>query len=308
MGYRTNRCSHCYEYGHNRRGCPKIKSAYEKIENLIKKHHVKDSDSSEAPRYWWPAHRLVSEINQKSIEAHNVLPPTAEKLFDVAPEDYIEHWEAYLWKEARERELAKATRMSSPRRCGFCNETGHNRRKCPEREQHKLDCRAMVALAHRIARASFEKAGLVPGALVKYREYDYNVRDYVERLGMVEAIIWNQVGEQDTDKNHLNRVIDTWIFGDRTVKIRDHHGETRYLSPPRNIEQQTDYFYRENPAGGFQLACPVYGSSVNLDGYEGASRFPVDKDIWTWGEWIDKKFGREVVKLAKEVGCKVLSC
>lgn len=27
MGYRTNQCSACGGYGHNRRGCPEIKAA-----------------------------------------------------------------------------------------------------------------------------------------------------------------------------------------------------------------------------------------------------------------------------------------
>ena len=41
---------------------------------------------------------------------------------------------------------------------------------------------------------------------------------------------------------------------------------------------------------------------VNLDGYEGDNKFPVEESVHIWGEkFLDKKFGREVKKIVEEV-------
>ena len=40
MGYRTNQCSACGSYGHNRRGCPEIKAAYEKVAKVCAKYGI----------------------------------------------------------------------------------------------------------------------------------------------------------------------------------------------------------------------------------------------------------------------------
>ena len=40
MGFRTNQCSACGGYGHNRRGCPEIKESYEKVIKVCEKYGI----------------------------------------------------------------------------------------------------------------------------------------------------------------------------------------------------------------------------------------------------------------------------
>ena len=58
----------------------------------------------------------------------------------------------------------------------------------------------------------------------------------------------------------------------------------------------------------YSLIGPVLGSSVNLNGYEGDNKFPVEKSVHIWGEkFLDKKFGREVKKIVLEVAPELRS-
>ena len=62
-----------------------------------------------------------------------------------------------------------------------------------------------------------------------------------------------------------------------------------------NIEQQINYFAGTHDS--FKLLCPVRGSRVNLDGYEGDSKFPVSMPVYKWGsKWKSKRFVNKVIK------------
>ena len=302
MGYRTNQCSACGQYGHNRRGCPQVKASYEKVIKVCEKYGIEPSPDS------W-CYNWLEPLKKKQMEAYGV-----SDYYDVHhtnDDDYISNWDAHRYEEYGTRIVARNRRKEfggNKRRCGFCGEQGHNRRNCPAKEAHQRECRAMKALAHRVARMSLEAAGIVPGALIQYREYDYNVREYVEHIGMVQSIDWSQVGQQNPEEsNGLGNVLEYWLFrGGKMVVLKDHEGRTRQVAVPRNIEQQSDYFAETGPAG-FKLLCPVHGSRVNLDGYEGDSKFPVSKPVYMWGgKWMSKRFGNKVIKAIKEVGSELI--
>ena len=300
MGYRTNQCSSCAGWGHNRRGCPEIKAAYEKVVKVCAKYGIEPDP--EAYRSTW-----LDPLQEKQMAAHGV--SDYYEIHHIDHEEHISYWESCRFQEHGERLLVADRRKKRgvKRQCSFCGKTGHNRRNCPEKEAHERECRAMKALAHRVARMTFEAAGIVPGALIQYREYDYTTRDYADRVGLVQGIDWSQIGQQDTkNSSGLGNVLEYWVFrGSKSIIIKDHEGRTRNIAVPRNIEQQSSYF--GDMHNQFSLICPVHGSRVNLDGYEGDSKFPVSMPVYMWGaKWMNKRFGNKVIKAIKEVGSELI--
>ena len=300
MGYRTNQCSACGQYGHNRRACPGIKAAYEKVLKACAKYGLEPDP--EAWRSTW-----LEPLQEKQKAAHGV--SDYYEVHHIDDDEYISNWDANRFQEPGERLAARARRKErgEKRQCGFCGEHGHNRRNCPAKEAHERECRAMKALAHRVARMSLEAAGIVPGALIQYRQFDYITRDYVEHVGLVQGIDWSHVGQQDPkESNGLGNVLEYWLFrGSNSIIIKDHEGRTQRVAVPRNIAQQSDYF--ANTHDSFKLLCPVHDSRVNLDGYEGDSKFPVSMPVYMWGgKWMSKRFGNKVIKAIKEVGSELI--
>ena len=305
MGWtgRKNQCQACGQYGHNRRSCPTIKEAHANIQARLEKYGI-EADPSR-PVYSW-----VDALNEMAANSHGV--KDSDELYDVAPDDWTGSRQAWWWQEVEEREAQKRWNkengVKSNRRCGFCGKPGHNRRKCEKLEKHKRDCRAMKALAHRVARHTFEKSGIVPGALVQYREWNYVTREYANQVGFIQAINWSEIGKQDEDIDHgLERGLESWIFRGNVLQMRRPNGEVSHVQMPRNFEQQTEYYHGMNN-DNYSLIGPVHGSSVNLDGYEGDNKFPVEKSVHIWGEkFLDKKFGREVKKIVLEVAPELRS-
>ena len=300
MGYRKNQCSACGQYGHNRRACPGIKEAYEKVLKVCAKYGIEPDP--EAWRSSW-----LEPLAEKQMAAHGV--KDYYEIHHIDDDEYISNWDANRFMEHGERLAARARRKERgvKRQCSFCGEHGHNRRNCPAKEAHERECRAMKALAHRVARMSLEAAGIVPGALIQYREFDYITRDYVDRVGLVQSIDWSKLGQQDTKQSSgLGNVLEYWLFrGNQAIIIKDHEGRNRHVGVPRNIEQQSDYF--ANTSDSYKLLCPVQGSRVNLDGYEGDSKFPVSMPVYMWGgKWVSKRFGNKVIKAIEEVGSELI--
>jgi len=299
MGYRTNQCSACGQFGHNRRGCPGIKAAYEKVLKVCAKYGIEPD-----PELWRSS--WLEPLQEKQKAAHGV--SDYYEVHHIDDDEYISNWDANRFQEHGERLAARARRKERgvKRQCSFCGEHGHNRRNCPAKEAHERECRAMKALAHRVARMSLEAAGIVPGALIQYREFDYVTREYVDYVGLVQSIDWSQLGQQNIkESSGLGNVLEYWLFRNKSIIIKDHEGRTRHVATPRNIEQQSDYFAGTHDS--FKLLCPVHGSRVNLDGYEGDSKFPVSMPVYMWGgKWVSKRFGNKVIKAIKEVGSELI--
>ena len=88
---RSNQCQHCGEFGHNRRGCPKIKAAYARVEELAKKYGIERSEDERA----YASTQWISRINEAASAAGNA-------------EDEISWRDRWLWEEIADRKIAQA--------------------------------------------------------------------------------------------------------------------------------------------------------------------------------------------------------
>ena len=248
MAYRTNQCQHCGQYGHNRRGCPQIKEAHARVERLAKKYGVYRSEDELA----YASTSWISRINE------------AAKIQD-ADEDEISWRDRWLWEEIEERKIAQARKNARGRQCGFCGERGHNARTCPAKKQHRKDCDAMRGLAHRVVAACLKKAGIVPGALMRKREWDWKINDHAQVMCMVTGIDWERVADPGYDTPQgLPRNADRWFKG-AMIRIRMPNGDEGLMRIPQNIQQQTCYGYYDQSDESWGLVSGVVGGNLNED-------------------------------------------
>ena len=248
MGYRTNQCQSCGGFGHNRRGCPQIKEAHARIERLAQKYGVilSEDDRAYASTSW------IERINE------------AAKIID-ASEDEVSWRDRWHWEEIETRKIAQAAKIKRGRKCGFCDERGHNARTCESKKQHRKDADAMQGLAHRFVAACMEKAGIVPGALMRYRDWDHQTNDYANTPVMVMGIDWNHVAEPGYDTHQgIPRHLDMW-FREAFIKVKMRDGFVKRMRLPQDIAQQTSYNYHETPSNQWGLLSPVHGGTVNKD-------------------------------------------
>ena len=248
MGYRTNQCQHCGQYGHNRRGCPQIKEAHARVERLAEKYGVYRSEDELA----YASTSWISRINE------------AAKIQD-ADEDEISWRERWMWEEVEERKMAQARKNARGRQCGFCGERGHNARTCPAKKQHRKDCDAMRGLAHRVVAACLKKAGIVPGALMHKRDYNWKINDYAQVMCMVVGVDWDRVAEPGYDTPQgLPRNADRWFRG-AMIRVREPNGDEGLMRIPQNIQQQTCYGYYDQSDESWGLVSGVVGGNLNED-------------------------------------------
>ena len=252
---RANQCQECGNWGHNRRGCPRIIASHAKVEAAAKKYGIKKS-------LYATSHELVERINAAIDEdLYKDGEPVTEKI------NYIEKWH---WLEYEERKLAQVKKNARPRSCGFCGENGHNARTCEDKKQHLKDCNAMRGLAHRVVAVCLEKAGIVPGALMQFRDWDYETNEYCQRFAIVTGLDWSKVAPiNHSCIDGLPRSLSTW-FSAPFIQARMPAGDTKLFKIPRNIPQQCNYNYYEEPSALHDLASPVIGGSVNKNnGWQG---------------------------------------
>jgi len=249
MGYRTNQCQSCGQYGHNRRGCPQIKEAHARVERLAEKYGVYRSEEelTYASTSW------VCRINE------------AAKIQD-ADEDEISWRDRWHWQEIEERKIAQAAKNKRGRKCGFCDERGHNARTCESKKQHRKDCDAMRGLAHRVLAACLKKAGIVPGALMRKREWDWKINNYQQVMCMVTGIEWDRVAEAGYDTSQgLPRHFDGWFKGP-VIRVRMPNGDEGLMRIPQDTEQQSHYNYYEKQDESWGLMSGVPNGNINENG------------------------------------------
>ena len=279
---RSNQCQHCGEFGHNRRGCPKIKAAYARVEELAKKYGIEQTEEERA----YTSTQWISRINEAASAAGNA-------------EDEISWRDRWLWEEIADRKIAQARKNKRGRTCGFCGESGHNARTCPAKKQHKLDADAMQGLAHRVVAACLSKAGIVPGALMRVRDYDYEVGDYRQMMCVVTGIDWNQVAKPGYDNDQGSpRRLDGWFQGP-IIKVRKPNGQVGHLRIPQNIKEQPHYGYYEKEPTNFGLLNGVVGGAVNKNsGWKGDNvtlLSPSAHGVYHWGVNKDDDSGERIV-------------
>jgi hypothetical protein len=279
---RSNQCQHCGDWGHNRRGCPKIKAAHARVESLAEKYGIERSEDERA----YASTSWIERINEAASAAGNA-------------EDEVSWRDRWLWEEIAERKLAQARKNARGRVCGFCGERGHNARTCPAKKQHKLDADAMQGLAHRVVAACLSNAGIVPGALMRLREWNWKLDDYEQVMCMVTGINWHRVAEPGYDHDGGSpRHLDEWFKGP-IIKVRKPSGEEGYLRIPQNIKQQSHYRYYEDESVGHGLVSGVVGGPVNKNSGWKGDNVTVLSDaahgVYHWGINKDDGSGERLV-------------
>ena len=277
-----NQCQVCGQFGHNRRSCPTIKDAHAKVERLAEKYGIERSDDERA----YISTSWIQRINE------------AARAQD-ADEDVVRYSEMWHWEELEERKVAQARKNKRGRRCGFCGEDGHNARTCPAKKQHRKDADAMQGLAHRVVAACMSKAGIVPGALMRVREWNWKLDDYEQVMCMVTGINWERVADPGYDNAQGSpRHFDEWFKGP-IIKVRKPAGEEGYLRLPHNITQQSHYGYHETEPTGHGLLSGVVGGPLNKDsGWKGDNvtlLSPEAHGVYLWGSKVNEGMGKRLV-------------
>ena len=278
----SNQCQHCGQFGHNRRGCPQIKAAYARVEELAEKYGIERSEDERA----YASTAWIQRINE-AAQAQD------------APEDEVSWRDRWLWEEIADRKIAQAAKNKRGRRCGFCGESGHNARTCPAKKQHRKDCDAMQGLAHRVVAACLSNAGIVPGALMRVREWNWNIDDYEQVMCMVTGIDWHRVAKPGYDNDQgLPRNFDSWFKGP-IIKVRKPNGDEGMLRVPNNIKQQGHYSYYDQEPVTHGLVSGVVGGPVNKDGgWKGDNETLISPDaygVYHWGVNKDDDSGERLV-------------
>ena len=245
---RSNQCQSCGDWGHNRRGCPQIKAAHARVERLAKKYGIERSEEERL----YTSTSWIERINE------------AAKIID-ASEDEVSWRDRWHWEEVADRKIAQAAKNKRGRQCGFCGEYGHNSRTCEAKKQHHKDCDAMQGLAHRFIAACMEKAGIVPGALMRYHAWDHKTNEYADAAVMVMGLDWSQVAPPGYDtRQGIPLHLDMW-FREAFIKVKMPDGFVKRMRLPQDIAQQTSYNYHETPSKQWGLLSPVHGATVNKD-------------------------------------------
>ena len=284
---RSNQCQHCGDWGHNRRGCPQIKEAYARVERLAEKYGIEQSEEERA----YASTSWISRINEAASAAGNA-------------EDEVSWRDRWLWEEIADRKIAQAAKNKRGRTCGFCGESGHNARTCPAKKQHRKDVDAMRGLAHRVVAACLSKSGLVPGALVRLRDWNWDLNDYEQQMCMVMGIDWDHVAEGSYDHDQgVPRNFDSWFKG-AFIKVRKPNGQEGKLRIPQNIKQQSHYNYYEKEPVSHGLVSGVVGGPVNKDsGWMGDNVTlisPAANHVYHWGVNKDDGSGERLVDASLE--------
>ena len=85
------------------------------------------------------------------------------------------------------------------------------------------------------------KAGIVPGALMRKREWDWKINDYKQVMCMVTGINWERVAEPGYDTSQGSpRHFDRWFKG-AMIQVRMPNGDEGLMRIPQDIEQQSHY-------------------------------------------------------------------
>lgn len=290
---RQNQCQECGGWGHNRRGCPSVKESHARVEAMAKKYGIPLPGKDEYVSTQW-----INDINAANMAANGNITNT---------EDEITYSERWRWEEIEGRKRAQARKDGRGRTCGFCGKGGHNSRTCPDKKQHRKDCDAMQGLAHRVVAACLEKAGIVPGALMRYRDWCYKKNEYAQTFCIVTEIDWNGVADPGYDCSQgVPRGFEQW-FKSPLITIRRPNGETGKLRLPRDVKQQSSYDYHENPSENHGLASPVLNGTVNKsNGWMGDNvtlLSPEAGGVSRWGSdgLVDKELEPAIDQLVNDV-------
>jgi hypothetical protein len=150
----------------------------------------------------------------------------------------------------------------------------------------------MRGLAHRVLAACLKKAGIVPGALMRQRQWSWKSNDYEQVMCMVIGIDWNRVAEPGYDTPQgLPRNLDRWFKGPM-IRVRAPNGDEGLMRLPQNTQQQSWYGYYENEDESWGLVSGVVDGNLNKDsGWMGDNVTLLSPDaegVYMYGHRADK--------------------
>ena len=154
---RQSSCSYCGDTDHQVNECPHAERDWASLKQGI----IPLKSATPRPWYkqpkWWSDWYKQAETAVSKIEA------------------------------ARERAKQKRTPSTTPRKCGFCGSTSHNRRSCIEMEQFIAQCEKANENWRRAAYKWLIDNGLYVGSAIKVKERSWN-NDGEEYVALITSI------------------------------------------------------------------------------------------------------------------------
>ena len=157
----------------------------------------------------------------------------------------------------------------------------------------------MQGLAHRVVAACLSNAGIVPGALMRLKEWNWKIDDYEQQMCMVLGINWSAIAKPGYDNDQGSpRHFDEWFKGP-VIKVRMPDGKEGYLRIPQDIKQQSHYRYYDKVSENHGLVSGVVGGPVNKDSGWKGDNVTVLTDaaygVYHWGVNKDDDSGERLV-------------
>jgi len=188
-------CGYCYNYGHNKMGCPKAKERAATIlpqwEQWQKMEH--DNDYVKTSTY------------------------KAARHFE---------WE-YKYREALDIHLQKQKRSTKVKVCNFCGQSGHNKRTCQELKDFKGEIKQATIAYRKTVINAISETGQGIGSMFtgEYSHWNRHKGEYDEGkqgIALVTGIKWHLINLVDVREHgeiSLNRSVSEPIF-----EVRWTHG------------------------------------------------------------------------------------
>jgi hypothetical protein len=223
-------------------------------------------------------------------------PERKQRVNDLRNSGQADH---YLVRQEDER--AAAHKRRGPRRCSWCDETGHNRRSCKELKGIKSRFTSYNSAFRRRAFEDLKEQGLGVGALVKLDQswYDYNAGSHKEEtiIYMITKVYWNNLNWTSClNANNCSR-----LFELSGVSIPATHAKTPITMPHPGTEGvvrapdigYSDSFHNMN----YELVSPVSASTIEATEpgaawFQGTSGLEsiFDKELQSWEprRWFER--------------------
>ncbi len=169
-GRRESACGYCREKGHNQYDCPKVAQDWE----FFKELRIPTDKNGNVSRSGW----------------YGAYPDTWGKWYEHCQRTYIAQ------QERKKKKTTTTPRVSSPRKCGFCGNSNHTRRNCPDMDTFLKDCHA-ANIKWRTAAYNelVQTHGISVGAAVKVRRteraYWKDDPEYTIISGIITSINWD---------------------------------------------------------------------------------------------------------------------
>ncbi len=161
-GRRQSSCSYCGDISHQVNECPHAERDWASLkQGIIPLSSITPKSWYKRPNYWSDWYKQAETAVSK-IEA------------------------------ARERAKQKRTASTTPRKCGFCGSTSHNRRSCDKMTAFIAQCEKANENWRRVAYNWLIDNGLYVGSAIKVKERSWN-SDGKEHVALVTSINLDEI-------------------------------------------------------------------------------------------------------------------